>query len=143
LPGWWWPSDKLLDLRPFNFASRAISQSSTKLCHVSLDSCNVSRHITVIIKSFRDKDTARVFAGRGAKKIPAEIVERAQAKLAILDGVESLGELRQPPSNTLHKLSGDRTGQWAIRINAEWRICFQFNDEAGDVEALEISKHFE
>ena len=96
-----------------------------------------------MIKSFRDKDTSRVFAGRRARKIPAEIVERAQAKLAILDGAESLGELRQPPSNMLHKLSGDRAGQWAIRINAQWRICFQFDDEAGDVEAVEISKHYE
>ena len=95
-----------------------------------------------MIKSFRGKDTARVFAGRRAKKIPAEIVERAQAKLAILDGAESLGELRQPPSNMLHKLSA-RAKQWAIRINAQWRICFQFDDEAGDVEAVEISKHYE
>jgi proteic killer suppression protein len=43
----------------------------------------------------------------------------------------------------LHKLSGDRAGQWAIRINAQWRICFEFDDEAGDVEAVEISKHHE
>jgi addiction module HigA family antidote len=93
-----------------------------------------------MIKSFRDKDTARVFAGRRAKKIPAEIVERAQAKLAILDGAESLGELGQPPSNMLYKLSGDRAGQWAIRINAQWRICFEFDDEAGDKQALRVRR---
>jgi proteic killer suppression protein len=96
-----------------------------------------------MIKSFRDKDTARVFAGRRAKKIPPEIVERATAKLALLDQSESLAELRRPPSNRLHKLSGDREGQWAISINSQWRICFEFDDEAGDAHAVEISKHYE
>jgi proteic killer suppression protein len=96
-----------------------------------------------VIKSFRDKDTARVFAGRRAKKIPADILDRAEAKLAILDQAQSLGELTQPPSNRLHKLSGDREGQWSIRINSQWRICFEFDDEAGDAYAVEISKHYE
>jgi toxin HigB-1 len=101
------------------------------------------RYNMAMIKSFRDKDTARVFAGRRAKKIPPEIVERATAKLALLDQSESLAELRRPPSNRLHKLSGDREGQWAISINSQWRICFEFDDEAGDAHAVEISKHYE
>jgi len=96
-----------------------------------------------MIKSFRDKDTAKVFSGRRARKIPSDILERAEAKLAVLDQVESLTELTRPPSNRLHKLSGDREGQWSIRINSQWRICFEFDDEAGDAYAVEISKHYE
>lgn len=81
--------------------------------------------------------------GRRAKKIPTEIVERATTKLVVLDQAETLGELRRPPSNRLHKLSGEREGQWAIRINSQWRVCFEFDDEAGDAYAVEISKHYE
>jgi toxin HigB-1 len=99
--------------------------------------------ITSVIRSFRDKDTARIFAGRRPKRIPQEILERTEAKLAVLDQAESVTELRKPPSNRLHKLSGDRAGQWAIRINAQWRICFEFDEEAGDAEAVEVSKHYE
>ena len=96
-----------------------------------------------MIKSFRDKETARVFAGRRAKKIPPDILERAEVKLAILDQAESLSELTQPPSNRLHKLSGEREGQWSISINMQWRICFGFNDETGDAYGVEITKHYD
>jgi proteic killer suppression protein len=96
-----------------------------------------------VIKSFRDKDTARIFAGRRAKKIPLDILERAEAKLAILDQTESRSELTQPPSNRLHKLSGDREGQWSISINMQWRICFEFDDETGDAYSVEITKHYD
>jgi hypothetical protein len=58
-------------------------------------------------------------------------------------GRESLEELRQPPSNRLHKLSGDREGQWAIRINAQWRVCFEFDEATGDADAVQVSKHYE
>ena len=96
-----------------------------------------------MIRSFRDKETARVFAGRRCRKMPAEIIERAEAKLAVLDQAESLEELVRPPSNRLHKLSGDHRGQWSISINSQWRILFEFDDEAGDAQAVEISKHYE
>ena len=96
-----------------------------------------------MIKSFRDKDTARVFAGRRAKKIPPDILERAEAKLAILDQAESLAELPQPPSNRLHKLGGDRKGRWSISINVQWRICFEFDDDTDDAYGVEITKHYD
>jgi len=96
-----------------------------------------------MVKSFRDKETARVFAGRRSRKIPPDILERAEAKLAILDQADSLSELTQPPSNRLHKLSGDREGQWSISINMQWRICFEFDDETGDAHGVEITKHYD
>lgn len=112
------------------------------VCHGTFDGRNVARYITVVIRSFRDKDTAKVFAGRRTRKIPPDVLERAEAKLAVLDHAESLAELTLPPSNRLHRLSEDREGQWFISINAQWRICFEFDDEAGDAYAVEITKHY-
>lgn len=96
-----------------------------------------------MIKTFRDRDTAKVFAGRRVKKVPPDVLDRVEAKLAVLDQAESLRELTLPPSNRLHKLSGDREGQWSISINAQWRICFEFDEEAGDAYAVEVTKHYE
>lgn len=96
-----------------------------------------------MIRSLRDRDTAKVFAGRRTRKIPPDVLERAEARLAVLDHSKSLRELTLPPSNRLHKLSGDREGQWSISINSQWRICFEFDDEAGDAYAVEITNHYE
>lgn len=91
-----------------------------------------------MIKSFKDKETQRLFMGRKSKAVSGEAVRRAQRKLAQLDSVGSLEELRTPPGNKLHKLSGDREGQWAISINDQYRICFRFEDgHAYDVEATD------
>lgn len=111
--------------------------------HGFFDRCHATRYITVVIRSFRDKDTAKIFAGRRTRKIPPDVLDRAEAKLAVLEQSESLRELALPPSNRLHKLSGDREGQWSISINAQWRICFEFDEEAGDAYAVEITKHYE
>ncbi len=87
-----------------------------------------------MIKSFADKDTERVFSGRRPKKLPAQILDRAEAKLLILDSVVEVGELGQPPGNRLEQLKGDRAGQWSVRINQQYRICFVWSDDAYDVE---------
>ncbi len=63
-----------------------------------------------MIKSFADKDTERVFAGRRPKKLPQEIVERAETKLVMIDAAERVETLRMPPGNRLEKLRGDREG---------------------------------
>lgn len=66
------------------------------------------------------------------------MVRRALLKLAQLDKVESVEELRVPPGNMLHKLGGDREGQWAISINDQYRVCFRFEEgDAYDVEATD------
>ena len=76
--------------------------------------------------------------GRRSKAVSAEAVRRAQRKLAQLDQVEQVEELRLPPGNKLHKLGGERQGQWAIRVNDQYRICFRFEDgHAYDVEATD------
>jgi proteic killer suppression protein len=92
-----------------------------------------------VIRSFADKETEKVFAREGSRKLPEDIQRSALRKLVILDGAESLLDLRSPPGNRLEKLSGDRDGQHSIRINDQWRICFRWDD--GDVEEVEIADY--
>ncbi len=91
-----------------------------------------------MIKSFRDKETQRLFMGRRSKAVSGRAARRALLKLVQLDRVQSVEELKVPPGNRLHKLGGDREGQWAISINDQYRICFRFEDgDAHDVEATD------
>jgi proteic killer suppression protein len=90
------------------------------------------------IKSFADKTTAAVFAWVRVKRLSAEVQALAQRKLAVLHRVATVEELRVPPGNRLEKLGGDRQEQWSIRINAQWRICFQYiNGDALNVEIVD------
>jgi len=88
-----------------------------------------------VVKSFRNRDTQALYLGRCPRRW-ASIRERAERKLALLDAAASLDFLRAPPGNRLEKLSGDRAGQWSIRINVQWCICFRWAD--GDVWDVEI-----
>lgn len=88
-----------------------------------------------MIKSFRGKETRALYAGRCPRKW-AKIRAQAERKLAQLDAAASLDFLRAPPGNRLEKLEGDRAGQWSIRINEQWRICFRW--DAGDAADVEI-----
>jgi toxin HigB-1 len=91
-----------------------------------------------VIRSFADKETAKVFAGEHSFKLPVEIQERAQLRLTNLDAATSLNDLRFPPSNHLEALKGGRKGQHSVRINQQWRICFRFRDgHAFDVEIVD------
>jgi proteic killer suppression protein len=91
-----------------------------------------------VIRSFKDKETQKLFMGRRSKAVSGQAVRRAQVKLAQLDQVESVEELEVSPGNRLHALGGDREGQWAIRINDQYRICFRFESgDAYDVEATD------
>jgi toxin HigB-1 len=92
-----------------------------------------------MIKMFRDKETESIFARQFSKKFPANLLTLVWRKLAILDVAESLGDLRVPPGNRLEKLTGKRLGQYSIRINDQWRICFQWR--AGNVHEVEITDH--
>jgi len=89
-----------------------------------------------VIRSFADKVTAAVFAGLEVRRLPRPIQEAARRKLKLLDAAVSLDSLRIPPGNRLEALRGDRRGQWSIRINEQWRICFRW--EQGDAFDVEI-----
>jgi proteic killer suppression protein len=89
-----------------------------------------------MIKSFSDKEAERIFERRFSKKLPPEIQAIARRKLEMLDAAEALADLLIPPANRLEKLSGDRQNQYSIRINSQWRICFEWKD--GNAHGVEI-----
>ena len=91
-----------------------------------------------MIRSFRDKESGKLFRRERSRAVPANLRRTALRKLLILDAAESLSDLRVPPGNHLEKLSGDRAGQHSIRINERYRICFVWRDgNAQDVEIVD------
>ncbi len=89
-----------------------------------------------MIASFACKETEKLFHRQASKKLPQVIQRIARRKLEMLDAAETLDDLRIPPSNHLEKLSGDRIRQHSIRINKQWRICFEWLN--GNAEHVEI-----
>lgn len=88
-----------------------------------------------MIKTFKDAETEKVFYRRFSQKLPPDIQQIALRKLRMLNNAFNLADLRIPPANRLEKLKGKRDGQYSIRINDQWRICFEWrNDIAYDVE---------
>jgi len=92
-----------------------------------------------VIRSFGDDETKKVFDRRVSRRLPAEIQRSALRKLLLLDGAESLEDLRSPPGNRLEKLTGDRAGQHSIRVNDQWRICFVW--KVSDAFEVEITDY--
>ncbi|WP_082209289.1 MULTISPECIES: type II toxin-antitoxin system RelE/ParE family toxin [unclassified Novosphingobium] len=85
--------------------------------------------------SFACRETETVWNGLRSRKLPADIQNRALDKLRMLHRARTIDDLRNPPSNRLHALGGDRAGQHSISINMQWRICFVWKDgNAHDVE---------
>jgi toxin HigB-1 len=93
----------------------------------------------LMIRSFRDRETERVFQRLGSRRLSAAVVASALRKLLILDGADSLQDLRVPPGNRLESLQGDRQGQLSIRVNDQWRICFRWSE--GDAYDVEITDY--
>jgi proteic killer suppression protein len=89
-----------------------------------------------VIKSVKDAETRLIFQRGISRKFPADIQQVALRKLRILNNAASLNDLRAPPANRLEKLTGSRIGQYSIRINDQWRICFEWRD--GDAYKVEI-----
>ena len=89
-----------------------------------------------MIKSFKRKETARIFERLRSTRLPQDIQQVSYRKLRMLSNAVTLDDLRVPPANRLEKLSGDRAGQYSIRINDQWRICFEWID--GDAYNVEI-----
>ena len=95
------------------------------------------RYYALMIRGFRCKETEKVFLRQSTRKFSA-LQRIGLRKLLMLDAAESLNDLRVPPSNRLEKLSGDRGGQYSIRINDQWRICFRWEEgNAYDVEIVD------
>ena len=91
-----------------------------------------------MIRSFRCSDTQKIWEGFFVKKFPKEIQNRALLKLRQLNAAITVADLRLPPSNHLESLKGDRSGQYSIRINVQWRICFEWvNNDAINVEIVD------
>jgi proteic killer suppression protein len=97
------------------------------------------RYHSHMIKSFRDKETEQIFARQFSRRFSANLHRAAWSKLAILDAAERLDDLRIPPGNRLEKLTGNREGQYSIRINQQYRICFEWR--AGDAYQVEITDY--
>lgn len=89
-----------------------------------------------MIRSFKSKETEKIFNRERSQKLPPDIQQVALRKLRMLNRAVSLQDLRVPPANRLEKLSGARAGQYSIRINDQWRICFEW--QAGEVQRVEI-----
>lgn len=89
-----------------------------------------------MIRSFKCKETERVWHGERSRKFPNDIQDRGLRKLRQLDAAIVMDDLRNPPGNNLEVLKGGRTGQRSIRINDQWRICFVWED--GEVHRVEI-----
>lgn len=92
-----------------------------------------------MIKSFKDKETEKLFNRHFSKKLPQNLQHLGRRKLIMLDAAPELNALRIPPGNRLEALKGDRKGQHSIRINDQWRVCFRW--KTGDAYDVEIADY--
>ncbi len=94
--------------------------------------------LSLVIQTFADGETERFYAAGKSRRMPTEIRKRAAMRLIQLNAATRIDDLRLPPSNRLEQLHGDRAGQWSMRINDQWRVCFRFkNGDAFDVEIVD------
>jgi proteic killer suppression protein len=90
-----------------------------------------------MIKSFKCRETEKIWLGEASRKLPQNIQNVARRKLRMLNNAVDLNDLRIPPANRLEGLKGSRAGQHSIRINQQWRICFTWNEGASGVEIVD------
>ena len=93
-----------------------------------------------MIRSFRDRETETIWEGRRSRRLPASIQPAALRKLRLIAAAGRIDDLRVPPANRLEQLRGNRAGQWSIRVNDQWRICFRWNQ--GYAEDVEIVDYY-
>jgi len=92
-----------------------------------------------MIKTFSDKHTKDLFETGKSKRFKPDLLRRAIRRLEYIDLATCIDDLKTPPSNHLHSLKDDRSGQYAVSINDQWRICFRFFD--GDAYDVEITDY--
>jgi toxin HigB-1 len=94
-----------------------------------------------MIRSFKDKEAEKLFNRALSRKLPNDLQRTALRKLRMLNRAMNLSDLRVPPANRLEKMKGDRSDQYSIRINDQWRICFKWSSsDAFDVEIVDYHK---
>jgi proteic killer suppression protein len=100
---------------------------------------NAARYTIIpLIRSFKSKETEKIFNRERSTRLPHDIQQVALRKLRMLNRAATLQDLRVPPANRLEKLVDDRAGQYSIRINDQWRICFEWRDkDAFNVEIVD------
>jgi len=92
-----------------------------------------------VIKTFKSDETQKIYQRQRSRKLPSDIQQIALRKLRMINNSASINDLRVPPANHLEKLSGNRAGQWSIRINDQWRVCFRW--EGSDAYDVEIADY--
>jgi len=91
-----------------------------------------------MIISFKDKEAEKIWNGNVSNKLPFEIQHTARRKLRMINNSQNINDLRTPPGNRLEKLQGDLKNKYSIRINDQWRIVFQWNDNnSSEVEIID------
>jgi proteic killer suppression protein len=103
---------------------------------VTLDVNNAVRYAVCVIRSFKDRETEKLFRRERSRAAPAALHRVALRKLVQIDAADVLDDLKVPPGNRLERLRGDRKGQWSIRVNERWRVCFEWRQ--GDAHEVEI-----
>jgi proteic killer suppression protein len=104
----------------------------------TLDVIIPRRYDSPVIRSWSDAEAEKLFNLQRSRKLPPDLQRIALRKLRILDAATTLHDVSVPPANRLEKLVGDRSGQYSIRINDQWRICFEWRDaNAWEVEIVD------
>ena len=139
LPPWLAVADLALNPSTRDGREGGTSLRLTVLVHLALlVSHNAWRYHCMVIRSFRDSDTERLFNREAVRRYGADIQRVALRRMRQLDAAMVLDDLRVPPGNRLEKLRGEREGQFSIRINDQWRICFRWSGgDAYDVEIVD------
>lgn len=92
-----------------------------------------------MIKSYASKETEKIWNGVVSRKLPTDIQRSARRKLRMLNNAKTLNDLKIPPANRLEALKGERKGQYSVRINEQWRVCFKW--QHGDCYEVEITDY--
>ena len=122
---------------PVKAGNKTLSEKKTDVDKVTL----LVRYCCHMIVSFKDEETELIWKGRFSKRIrlPSQLREIARRKLRMIAAATTIETLRVPPNNRLEALRGDRTGQWSIRINDQWRVCFRW--QGGNASDVEIADY--
>lgn len=97
------------------------------LVHVVLRYMSLCVTMKYMITSFRCRETEKIWKGEGSRKLPRSIQEIARRKLRMMNNAKVINDLKIPPNNRLEALKGKRRGEYSIRINKKWRICFKWH----------------